>query len=150
MAGHKKHAAARARHGALAKPDEARVAKYFHNLMGYELRGGGVESYSARELACLELSQCEVALDNARVNYVRAQYLFESEEAESAYDILSDLLYFDWVEDDVKRKVMRNTFRIEKLVSQSIAQRKRLAGRYLREAQSRRDRAADYFLCYET
>ena len=59
---------------------------------------------------------------------------------------LEGLLYFDDVLIDTKHEAIRRMFRLEKFDVANVVRRKRLALRYLAEAQSKRDSALRVFV----
>ena len=61
-------------------------------------------------------------------------------------DQLEDLLYCDDTLSDTKREAIRRAFRVEKFDVAHVVSRKRLALRYLAEAQSKRDGALRVFV----
>jgi len=61
-------------------------------------------------------------------------------------DQLEDLLYCDDTLSDTKREAIRRAFRVEKFDLANVVGRKRLALRYLAEAQSKRDSALRVFM----
>ena len=61
-------------------------------------------------------------------------------------DQLEDLLYCDDTLSDTKREAIRRAFRLEKFDAANVVSRKRLALRYLAEAQSKRDGALRVFV----
>lgn len=60
-----------------------------------------------------------------------------------------DLLLFDWVADGAKWEAARRIMRLDHFSRHYAGRRKRLASRYLREAQSLRDKALEEFLGHE-
>ena len=65
-----------------------------------------------------------------------------------ANEQLNDLLYFQWIEDDTTREAARRIMKVERLSTSCACRQKRLAGLYLRKAQSSRDRALLAYLEY--
>ena len=61
-------------------------------------------------------------------------------------DHLEDLMYFNWIEGAVNREAVARVMRLERLSTRDANHGKKLAERYLREAQSRRDRALEHYL----
>jgi hypothetical protein len=59
---------------------------------------------------------------------------------------LEGLLYFDDILIDTKHEAIRRMFRLEKFDVANVVRRKRLALRYLAEAQSKRDSALRVFV----
>jgi hypothetical protein len=99
-------------------------------------------------LAALQLAECEARLDKAHARYVAVQDLDRHAELDDAQEQLNDLLYFKWIEDDTTREAARRIMKVEHLSKSYACHQKRLAGRYLREAQSSRDRALLAYLEY--
>ena len=61
---------------------------------------------------------------------------------------LDDMLNFNWVDDPTKREAAQRIMRLERYSKHYANYEKRLAGRYLREAQSKRDRALLEYMKY--
>ena len=124
---------------------EAHLAKILGDAAGaLDLR-----SLVPRELAALRLADCEARLDQAHAHYVEVQDRDREPGLDEAMDHLEDLLLFDWVADGAKWEAARRIVRLYHLSRHYAGRRKRLASRYLREAQSRRDKALEEFLGHE-
>ena len=98
--------------------------------------------------AALHLAECEARLDRAHRHYAEAQCAHRHADLDDLQDHLEDLMYFNWIEDAAKREAAARVMRLERLSTRYANHGKRLAGRYLREAQSRRDRALERYLAY--
>lgn len=98
--------------------------------------------------AALHLAECEARLDRAHRHYAEAQGVHRHADLDDLQDHLEDLMSFNWIEDAAKREAAARVMRLERLSTRYANHGKRLAGRYLREAQSRRDRALEHYLAY--
>ena len=97
----------------------------------------------------VRLRGLRAGLDRAHAHYAEIQGRDREPGLDEAVDHLEDLLLFDWVADGAKWEAARRIMRLDHLSRHYAGRRKRLASRYLREAQSRRDVALEEFLKYE-
>ena len=97
-------------------------------------------------LAALRLADCEARLDRALEHHAAQFATKRDPEADRLSESVADLLHFDWVEDRDRRDAARRVMKLDQFSENISARRKRLASRYLREAQSARDRALAAYL----
>lgn len=88
----------------------------------------------------------EAHLDRAHAHHVSCQATEIDPDMLKMVGLLEDLLYCDDFLSDTKREAIRRTFRVEKFDVAHVVSRKRLALRYLAEAQSKRDSALRVFV----
>jgi len=137
------------RHGAQSRPEPAETHRHLTRILGREPTGLDLGELGPRELAALRLADCEARLDQAHAHYVEVQDRDREPGLDEAVDHLEDLLLFDWVADGAKWEAARRIMRLDHFSRHYAGRRKRLASRYLREAQSRRDKALEEFLGHE-
>lgn len=145
------------RHGVLAEPDPGRVHELLGHILG-DTQGGGAltdspdaltgRALTARELAALALADSEARLDAAYAHYVACQPKGVDPDMADCVNVLEEFLHMDDMLDEDKREAIRRIFRVERFDARARASRQRLALRYLKEAQARRDRALSAFLAY--
>ena len=133
------------KHGAQARPTGRDVLFQLEGILGRKPSTLALLDPDPELLAALRLAECEARLDRAHAHYVEVQDLDRHAELDHIQEHLEDLLYFKWIEDDTTREAARRIMQVEHLSASYARHQKRLAGRYLREAQSSRDRA---FLAY--
>ena len=136
------------RHGAQARPAEEDILLYLERILGARPRAADLLEPGRDLAAALQFAECEARLDRAHRHYVEAQGVHRHDDFDHLQENLEDLMYFDWIEDRVKREAARRIMRLEHVSKRYANHEKKLAGRYLREAQSRRDRALEYHLAY--
>jgi len=137
------------RHGAQSRPEPAETRRHLTRILGREPTGLDLGELGPRELAALRLADCEARLDRAHAHYAEAHGRDREPGLDEAMGHLEDLLLFDWAADGAKWEAARRIVRLDHLSRHYAARRKRLASRYLREAQSRRDKALEEFLGHE-
>ena len=133
------------KHGAQARPTCRDVLFQLEGILGRKPSPLALLEPDPELLAALRLAECEARLDRAHAHYVEVQDLDRDAELDHIQEHLEDLLYFKWIESDTTREAARRIMQVEHLSASYARHQKRLAGQYLREAQSRRDRA---FLAY--
>lgn len=69
-------------------------------------------------------------------------------EFDHLQDQLDDMVFFKWTQDPFKRGAAQRIMRLERYSTHYANYEKRLAGRYLREAQSKRERALIEYIAY--
>ena len=136
------------RHGAQARPAEEDILLYLERILGARPRAADLLEPGRDLAAALQFAECEARLDRAHRHYVEAQGVHRHDDFDHLQENLEDLMYFDWIEDRVKREAARRIMRLEHVSKRYANHEKKLAGRYLREAQSRRDRALEYYLSH--
>ena len=145
------------RHGVLAEPDPERVKGLLGHILG-DAQGGGAPTGSLgaltgraltdRELAALALADSEARLDAAHAHYIACQPEGVDPDMADCVNVLEEFLYMDDMLDEDKREAIRRIFKVERFDARARASRQRLALRYLKEAQAKRDRALSAFLAY--
>ena len=133
------------KHGAQARPPGRDVLFQLEGILGRKPSPLAFLDPDPELLAALRLAECEARLDRAHAHHVEVQDLDRHPELDHIQEHLEDLLYFKWIESDTTREAARRIIQVEHLSASYARHQKRLAGRYLREAQSSRDRA---FLAY--
>jgi len=133
------------KHGAQARPPRREVLYQLERILGRKPTSLELLDPQLDLLAALQLAECEARLDRAYAHYVEVQDFDRHAELDHIQEHLEDLLYFKWIESDTTREAARRIMQVEHLSASYARHQKRLAGRYLREAQSSRDRA---FLAY--
>ena len=134
-------------HGVLAALDEAAVGAHFRGLTGRRLEEICDADLDGATRAALELATREAHLDRAHAHHVSCQTTEIDPDMLRLIGALEDLiLYNDDIASDTKREAIRRAFRVEKFDAAHVVGRKRLALRYLAEAQSKRDSALRVFL----
>lgn len=136
------------RHGAQARPPRRDVEWHLERILGSPPTARELLSPSGALAAALHLADCEARLDRAHQHYAEAQGKHRQADLDSLQEGLEDLMYFSWIEDDAKREAAARIMQLECLSTRYANHGKKLAGRYLREAQSRRDRALENYLTY--
>ena len=145
------------RHGVLAEPDPGRVRELLGHILG-DNQGGETltdspdalmgRALTGRELAALALADSEARLDAAHAHYISCQPEGVDPDMAKCVNVLEDFLHMDDMLDEDKREAIRSIFRVERFDARARASRQRLALRYLKEAQAKRDRALSAFLAY--
>ena len=133
-------------HGVLAALDVAAVGAHFRGLTGRRIEEIGDADWDGATRAALELATREAHLDRAHAHHVSCQKTEIDPDTQAIIDQLEDLLYCDDTLSDTKRESIRRAFRVEKFDVAHVVSRKRLALRYLTEAQSKRDSALRVFV----
>ena len=136
------------RHGARSRPPRADITLRLEHILG--ATSGAAELLEPNETiaAALHLAECEARLDWAHRHYAEAKGMHRHAVLDHLQDYVEDLMYFNWIEDAVNREAAARVMRLERLSTRYANYGKKLAGRYLREAQSRRDRALDHYLSH--
>ena len=98
--------------------------------------------------AALHLEDCEARLDRAHAHHVDMQYVRRHKDFDRFQEELDDMVFFNWVTDPFKREAAQRIMRLERYSQHYANYEKRLAGRYLREAQAKRDRALLEYMQY--
>ena len=135
---------AQRRHGAQSRPPREDIMVHLERILGVTPDDVALLEPDEATAAALHLAECEARLDRAHRHYAEAQGVNRHAEL----DHLEDLMHFNWIEDAAKREAAARVMRLERLSTRYANHGKRLAGRYLREAQSRRDRALEHYLAY--
>ena len=144
-------AAANARtHGAQSRPEEGAVAAHLARILDRPVSGLDRLAPDPQTLAALRLADCEARLDLALEHHAAQFETKRDPEADRLGESVADLLHIDWVEDRDRREAARRIMKLDQFSVDISARRKRLASRYLREAQSARDRALAAYLKIET
>ena len=112
------------RHGAQARPAEEDILLYLERILGARPRAADFLEPGRDLAAALQLAECEARLDRAHRHYAAAQDVHRLED-------------FDYLQEHLEHVSKRHA-----------NHEKKLAGRYLREAQSRRDRALEHYLSH--
>ena len=134
-------------HGVLAALYEAAVGAHFRGLTGRRLEEICDADWDGATRAALELATREAHLDRAHAHHVSCQTTEIDPDMLRLIGALEDLiLYNDDIASDTKREAIRRAFRVEKFDVANVVSRKRLALRYLAEAQSKRDGALRVFV----
>ena len=136
---------AQRRHGAQSRPPRADIMVHLERILGVTPDAVALLEPDEATAAALHLAECEARLDRAHRHYAEAQGVNRHADLDHLQDHLEDLMYFNWIEDAAKREAAA---RVMRLSTRYANHGKRLAGRYLREAQSRRDRALEHYLAY--
>ena len=139
---------AQRRHGAQSRPPRADTLMHLERILGTAPDAVALLEPDEATAAALHLADCEARLDRAHRHYAEAQGVHRHADLDHLQDHLEDLMYFNWIEDAAKREAAERVMRLERLSTRYANHGKRLAGRYLREAQSRRDRALEHYLAY--
>ncbi|MGB4114734.1 MAG: hypothetical protein WBK15_17020 [Yoonia sp.] len=124
----------------------AAVGAHFRGLTGRRLEEICDADWDGATRAALELATREAHLDRAHAHHVSCQTTEIDPDTLAMIDQLEDLLYCDDTLSDTKREAIRRAFRVEKFDLANVVSRKRLALRYLAEAQSKRDGALRVFV----
>ena len=111
---------------------------YLERILGARPRAAELLEPGRDLAAALKLAECEARLDRAH----------RHDDFDHLQENLEDLMYFDWIEDRAKRAAARRIMRLEHVSKRYVNHEKKLAGRYLREAQSRRDRVLEHHLSH--
>lgn len=136
------------RHGAQSRPPKPEIYRYLERILGRKPSHFELLDPQPEIAAALHLADCEARLDRAHAHYIDMQNVERLETFDVLQEQLEDLMYFKWVEDEVTREAARRIMRLEQLSKQYANDQKRLAGRYLREAQSKRDQALLEYMEY--
>jgi len=124
----------------------AAVGAHFRGLTGRRLEDICDADWDGATRAALELAAREAHLDRAHAHHVSCQATEIDPDTLTMIGLLEDLLYCDDTLSGTKREAIRRTFRVEKFDAANVLSRKRLALRYLAEAQSKRDSALRVFV----
>ena len=124
----------------------AAVGAHFRGLTGRRLEEIGDADWDGATRAALELATREAHLDRAHAHHVSCQTTEIDPDTLTMIGLLEDLLYCDDTLGCTKREAIRGAFRVEKFEVANVLSRKRLALRYLAEAQSKRDSALRVFV----
>jgi hypothetical protein len=137
---------AQRRHGARSRPPRADITLHLEHILG--ATPGAAELLEPNETIAVafHLAECETRLDRAHRHYAEAQGVHRHAVLDHPQDHLEDFMYFDWAEDPARREAAARVMRLERLSTRYANHGKKLAGRYLQEAQSRRDRALEHYL----
>ena len=122
------------------------VGAHFPGLTGRRLEKICDADRDGATRAALELATREAHLDRAYAHHGSCQTTEIDPDTLTMIGLLEDLLYYDDTLSDTKREAIRRAFRVEKFDVAHVVSRKRLALRYLAEAQSKRDRALRVFM----
>ena len=126
------------------------MVAHLSRILGRPVSGLDWLAPDPQTLAALRLADCEARLDRALEHHA-AQFATQRDpEADRLSESVADLLHFDWVEDRDRREAARRVMKLDQFSVDISARRKRLASRYLREAQSARGRALAAYLKIET
>ena len=135
------------RHGVLAALDVEAVGAHFRDLTGRRLEEICDADWDGSTRAALALATREAHLDRAHAHHVSCQTTEIDPDTLTIIGLLEDLiLYNEDIASDTKREAIRRMFRVEKFDAANVVSRKRLALRYLAEAQSKRDSALRVFV----
>ena len=134
------------RHGAQAQPPQAEIYLHLSRILGRRPTHFDLLDPQPDIAAALHLADCEARLDRALEHHAAQFATKRDPEADQLSESVADLLHFDWVEDRDRREAARRVMKLEQFSVDISARRKRLASRYLREAQSARDRALAAYL----
>ena len=136
------------RHGAQARPSHGDVYLHLERILGHRPAQFDLLEPGPELAAALHLADCEARLDRAHAHYVAVQDVHRHTDLDRLQDQLDDILDFNWIDDPLKREAAQRIMRIERSSKHYANSEKRLAGRYLREAQSKRDRALLAYMEY--
>jgi len=132
-------------HGAQSRPAGGDVAQFLAEILGRVPSSDEFLNPSRHLSAALRLADAEARLESVYRHYAEAQFQSRNAELDHMQDHLDDLLYFA-KSPEIKAEVRLRILRLERASKFYSNQAKRLAGRYLREAQSARDRALGDYL----
>jgi len=136
------------RHGAQAKPPQSHIYLHLERILGRSPTHFDLLDPHPELAAALHLADCEARLDRAHAHYVAVQEVHRCEDLDHLQDQLDDMVHFTWIDDPLKREAAQRIMRLERYSKYYANHKKRLAGRYLREAQSKRDRALVEYMKY--
>ena len=139
---------AQRRHGAQSRPPREDIMVHLERILGVTPDDVALLEPDEATAAALHLAECEARLDRAHRHSHRHNAEAQGVNRHAELDHLEDLMHFNWIEDAAKREAAARVMRLERLSTRYANHGKRLAGRYLREAQSRRDRALEHYLAY--
>ena len=134
------------KHGAQAQPPTSLTLAHLNFMLGYRVVDLDEVLVSPRLMAALHLASCEARLDQAHAHYVEAQGVHREEDLDNLIDHLEDLLYFVTCDEQLREEVFRRVAKMEVASKFYANRRKRLANRYLAEAQSQRRRSLKNYL----
>ena len=132
-------------HGAQSQPAGGDVAQFLAEILGRVPSHSELANPGRLLSAALRLADAEARLESVYRHYAEAQFQSRNAELDHMQDHLDDLLYFA-KSPEIKAEVRLRILRLERASKFYSNQAKRLAGRYLREAQSSRDRALGDYL----
>ena len=136
------------RHGAQAQPPQAEIYRHLSRILGRRPTQFDLLEPQPDIAAALHLADCEARLDRAHAHYVDMQDVHRHKEFDHLQERLDDMVFFNWITDPFKREAAQRIMRLERFSTHYANYEKRLAGRYLREAQSKRDRALLEYMEY--
>ena len=136
------------RHGAQSKPSRDDIYFHLERILGRRPTHFDLLDPQPDIAAALHLADCEARLDRAHAHYVKMQAVDRHKEFDHLQDQLDDMVFFTWIKDPFNREAAQRIMRLERYSTHYANYDKRLAGRYLREAQSKRDRALMDYLRY--
>ena len=129
------------KHGAQAQAPTSLTLAHLNFMLGYRVVNLNEALASPRLMAALNLAACEARLDQAHAHYVDVQSVHREEDCDNLIDHLEDLLYFVKTDAQLREEIFRRVAKMEASSKFYADRRKRLANRYLAEAQSQRRRA---------
>lgn len=136
------------RHGAQACPPQGEIYLHLERILGRRPAQFDLLEPGPELAAAMHLADCEARLDRAHAHYVDMQDVHRHKDFDDLQEQLDDMLNFNWVDDPTKREAAQRIMRLERYSKHYANYEKRLAGRYLREAQSKRDRALLEYMKY--
>ena len=136
------------RHGAQAQPPQAEIYRHLSRILGRRPTHFDLLDPQPDIAAALHLADCEARLDRAHAHYVKMQAVDRHREFDHLQDQLDDMVFFNWIIDPFKREAAQRIMRLERYSTHYANYEKRLAERYLREAQSKWDRALIDYMGY--
>ena len=136
------------RHGAQARPPQGDIYLHLERILDHRPAQFDLLEPGPELAAALHLADCEARLDRAHAHYVKMQAVDRHREFDHLQDQLDDMVFFKWIQDPFKREAAQRIMRLERYSTHYANYVKRLAGRYLREAQSKRDRALTEYMRY--
>lgn len=134
------------KHGAQSQPGGEEVAAHLSAILGGARGVGDTDLECPRGLAALQLAVCEARLDRAQAHYLSVLPEERDAECDHMMEHVEDVLYFSGAGAELEREATRRLRGLDRLSHDTVARRKRLAGRYLREAQAERGRALEAYL----
>lgn len=133
-------------HGAQSQPGREEVVAHLSAILGGARGLGDTDLECPRGLAALQLAVCEARLDRAQAHYLSVLPEERDAECDHMMEHVEDVLYFSGAGAELEREATRRLRGLDRLSHDTVARRKRLAGRYLREAQAERGRALEAYL----
>ena len=129
------------RHGAQARPSQGDIYLHLERILGHRPAQFDLLEPGPELAAALHLADCEARLDRAHAHYVDMQDVHRHKDFDDLQERLDDMVFFNWITDPFKREAAQRIMRLERYSKHYANYEKRLAERYLREAQFKRDRA---------